>query len=272
MTVTVQDAIERQLVIPVTRQRVWEAITAPGQIAKWFADSSTLTLEEGAPFVFQWMAMANAGVGSKPSIRPTGSPSLDSHRRNRPVDPLRRGSQHAGGVFAGRHAGGTRVTVTESGFGGAALRYPRADGPGQHRRVDHEDHRAARLPRGGSARAMIAPVAATSRDVSSVFLALADPTRRKMIEQLSVLGPVTISQLTDVFPISRQAVTKHLDTLYMRGWSKPSGADGTDRDPPSRAAARGYRLGFRGRSPLGPPPGCPGEFPGTRNRRREPTN
>jgi DNA-binding transcriptional ArsR family regulator len=64
---------------------------------------------------------------------------------------------------------------------------------------------------------MIAPVAATSRDAGSVFLALADPTRRKMIEQLSVLGPVTISQLTEVFPISRQAVTKHLDTLYDAG-------------------------------------------------------
>jgi DNA-binding transcriptional ArsR family regulator len=64
---------------------------------------------------------------------------------------------------------------------------------------------------------MIAPVAAASRDASSVFLALADPTRRKMIEQLSVLGPVTISQLTEVFPISRQAVTKHLDTLSDAG-------------------------------------------------------
>jgi DNA-binding transcriptional ArsR family regulator len=64
---------------------------------------------------------------------------------------------------------------------------------------------------------MIAPVAATSRDPSQVFLALADPTRRKMIEQLSVLGPVTISQLTEVFPITRQAVTKHLDTLSEAG-------------------------------------------------------
>jgi DNA-binding transcriptional ArsR family regulator len=63
---------------------------------------------------------------------------------------------------------------------------------------------------------MIAPVAA-SRDAGDVFTALADPTRRKMIEQLSVLGPVTISQLTEVFPISRQAVTKHLDTLHDAG-------------------------------------------------------
>ena len=37
---------------------------------------------------------------------------------------------------------------------------------------------------------MIAPVAADRQDPSQVFLALADPTRRKMIEQLSVLGPV----------------------------------------------------------------------------------
>ncbi len=64
---------------------------------------------------------------------------------------------------------------------------------------------------------MIAPVSANPRDPSQVFLALADPTRRRMIEQLSVLGPVTITQLTEVFPITRQAVTKHLDTLYDAG-------------------------------------------------------
>lgn len=64
---------------------------------------------------------------------------------------------------------------------------------------------------------MIAPVSASFRDVDDVFVALADPTRRKMIEQLSVLGPVTITQLTEAFPISRQAVTKHLDTLYEAG-------------------------------------------------------
>ncbi|MCO5222813.1 MAG: metalloregulator ArsR/SmtB family transcription factor [Thermomicrobiales bacterium] len=52
---------------------------------------------------------------------------------------------------------------------------------------------------------------------NDIFVALADPTRRRMIEQLSVLGPVTISQLTEAFPISRQAVTKHLDTLADAG-------------------------------------------------------
>ena len=56
--------------------------------------------------------------------------------------------------------------------------------------------------------------------LSRTLSALADPTRRKMIEQLSVLGPVTITQLTEVFPITRQAVTKHLDTLHDAGLVK----------------------------------------------------
>ncbi len=54
MTVTVQDTIERQLVIPVGRQRVWDAITAPEQIAKWFSDAITMELMPGSPIVFHW--------------------------------------------------------------------------------------------------------------------------------------------------------------------------------------------------------------------------
>ena len=55
MTVTVQDTIERQLVIPVGRQRVWEAITATDQIAKnGSSDTVTMELKPGSPIVFQW--------------------------------------------------------------------------------------------------------------------------------------------------------------------------------------------------------------------------
>lgn len=64
---------------------------------------------------------------------------------------------------------------------------------------------------------MIAPASERTERAGDVFVALADPTRRKMLEQLSVLGPVTITQLTDVFPITRQAVSKHLDTLHDAG-------------------------------------------------------
>lgn len=54
MTVTVQDAIERQLVIPVPRRRVWDAITNPAQIAQWFCQDASLNLEPGAPLQFTW--------------------------------------------------------------------------------------------------------------------------------------------------------------------------------------------------------------------------
>jgi uncharacterized protein YndB with AHSA1/START domain len=54
MTVTVQDTVERQLVIPFARQRVWDAITKPEQIAQWFCDSITMELEPGAPMVLRW--------------------------------------------------------------------------------------------------------------------------------------------------------------------------------------------------------------------------
>jgi DNA-binding transcriptional ArsR family regulator len=52
-----------------------------------------------------------------------------------------------------------------------------------------------------------------------VFVALADPTRRRMIERLSSTfdAPVTISRLADDFPMSRQAVTKHVEVLEEAG-------------------------------------------------------
>lgn len=52
-----------------------------------------------------------------------------------------------------------------------------------------------------------------------VFLALADPTRRRMIERLSAEAaePMTISRLADDFPISRQAITKHVEVLEDAG-------------------------------------------------------
>lgn len=59
---------------------------------------------------------------------------------------------------------------------------------------------------------------AGQRDIpQAVFDALADPTRRRLIERLSVSGPVSISHLAARFPISRQAVSKHLTALEGAG-------------------------------------------------------
>ena len=46
-----------------------------------------------------------------------------------------------------------------------------------------------------------------------IFSALADPTRRHIIEQIHLCGPQSIKQLGDELSISRQALTKHLNKL-----------------------------------------------------------
>jgi DNA-binding transcriptional ArsR family regulator len=51
------------------------------------------------------------------------------------------------------------------------------------------------------------------RQVDSVFVALADPTRRRVVETLAGGGTVTASSLAAQLPITRQAVAKHLSAL-----------------------------------------------------------
>jgi DNA-binding transcriptional ArsR family regulator len=49
-------------------------------------------------------------------------------------------------------------------------------------------------------------------ELSLVFYALADPTRRAILERLA-RGDATVNQLTEPFAISQQAVSKHLKVL-----------------------------------------------------------
>src|SRR3954453_15178847 len=49
--------------------------------------------------------------------------------------------------------------------------------------------------------------------LSATFAALADPTRRAILERLSEAGEATVRELAEPFPISVQAVSKHLKVL-----------------------------------------------------------
>lgn len=46
-----------------------------------------------------------------------------------------------------------------------------------------------------------------------IFSALADPTRRQILERLQQNGALSIKQLSQDMPQSRQALTKHLNRL-----------------------------------------------------------
>ncbi len=52
--------------------------------------------------------------------------------------------------------------------------------------------------------------------LSRVFSALADPTRRDMVARLAV-GDATVNQLAEPYPVTVQAVSKHLKVLEDAG-------------------------------------------------------
>jgi DNA-binding transcriptional ArsR family regulator len=69
--------------------------------------------------------------------------------------------------------------------------------------------------------------------VGAVFAALADPTRRWMVEALLREDSASAPELSTALPITRQAVAKHLATL--------SAAGIVEREPGAGRAVR-YRL------------------------------
>jgi DNA-binding transcriptional ArsR family regulator len=56
-----------------------------------------------------------------------------------------------------------------------------------------------------------------SDQLGQVFGALADPSRRQVIGYLADRGTATATELTGELPMTRQAVSKHLNTLATAG-------------------------------------------------------
>jgi DNA-binding transcriptional ArsR family regulator len=53
------------------------------------------------------------------------------------------------------------------------------------------------------------------------FAALGDPTRRRLLDRLAHDGPLTATQLAPGYPMSRQALVKHLSSLTDAGLVEP---------------------------------------------------
>jgi DNA-binding transcriptional ArsR family regulator len=58
--------------------------------------------------------------------------------------------------------------------------------------------------------------AAADDELSLVFQALADPTRRAILSRLRV-GPTTVGELAEPFAMSRPAISQHLNVLERAG-------------------------------------------------------
>jgi uncharacterized protein YndB with AHSA1/START domain len=46
--------IHREVVLPATREDVWEALTNPDELAEWFANDVELDLRPGGGALFRW--------------------------------------------------------------------------------------------------------------------------------------------------------------------------------------------------------------------------
>ena len=53
--------------------------------------------------------------------------------------------------------------------------------------------------------------------MTDVFAALADPTRRRILDEVGRRGTATTTQLAAGLPVTRQAVAKHLGVLGAAG-------------------------------------------------------
>ena len=57
----------------------------------------------------------------------------------------------------------------------------------------------------------------TAAAAAPVFAALGDPTRLALVSRLGIEGPLSITRLAEDSPVTRQAITKHLNVLNDAG-------------------------------------------------------
>jgi DNA-binding transcriptional ArsR family regulator len=85
-------------------------------------------------------------------------------------------------------------------------------------------------------------------DGGDVWAALADPTRRRLLDELSERGPLSATELAPHYPLTRQAVVKHLAALSNAGLldSERHGRDVRYRVVPDRLDSAADWLGLVG--------------------------
>lgn len=111
------DEIVREIILPTPPQRVWQALTRPDQLSRWFGSGATVDLRVGGAITFEWDQFADQAPGEIEEIdeprrfvfrwHPFG------HMKDVKVDPAWRTRVE---FDLEPHDGGTMLTVRESGF------------------------------------------------------------------------------------------------------------------------------------------------------------
>ncbi len=186
----------REVEVEASPEQVWEALVTDERREDWLdepdRDVHIEVVEEPSRLVWWWR-----GDDDRPATRVEFEIVADARRRVRDRHRERAGvpdlaarvRAHAGrGLSGSPPDGGRRVTTGV-------------------------DRRSA---------------GAADDELGAVFAALADPTRRAMIDALLREGETSVPRLSAELPITRQAVAKHLATLDHAGLVERAQASGRE--------------------------------------------
>ena len=240
-----------EVVLDAPPEQVWEAITDPAALREWLAPEVELEAQRGRRAGLPLRGRRGAPRRGRAG-RGGRTPRLPLVARGRRPEPgrvrrRRRRRRHPPDRHRdprSRPTGRSRDRRSPRGVGGvraAAGAAPRGRPPG---------------PRLSRWRASTQGRPRTT--VGAVFGALADPTRRHLVEALAAEPGATATGLAATLPISRQAVAKHLKLLGDAGLvSRRRRGREARFELDHGAAGRGRRLDRRGRRRVGREPRPP---------------
>jgi uncharacterized protein YndB with AHSA1/START domain len=110
---TIPDTIERSTELPHPVDRVWAALTDPAEFGRWFSQSASWELREGAPMTMTWDEHGTA-PGVIVAVEPTTRFAYRWGSEDRPLEPGQ--STLVEWTLAPNADGGTTLSVVESGF------------------------------------------------------------------------------------------------------------------------------------------------------------
>jgi len=115
---TLADRIERTMFLPVPRQRVWDAVTKPEQLARWFGVVSAMDFRVGGAIQFSWENKPCPYPGSIEIIEPIQRFAFrwPSYAVGHPEITFNIIPSTLVNITLEEQAEGTLLTLVESGF------------------------------------------------------------------------------------------------------------------------------------------------------------
>ena len=168
--------IEREILIEAPVEVVWRTITEPDQMSQWFADRVDLVVEPGAHGYMQF-----GDQGGPVVVETVDPPTRFSFRWNHPrgEEPVAGNSMLVEFTLTPEGDERTRLRVVESGH---ELRdWPEAE---KQRYADEHQRRLGRVPGPPRHVAREAPAAMTAQADDELWSAIADPSRRRVLDLL----------------------------------------------------------------------------------------